>query len=524
MVGSAQRRSFLALGLGTLAVIGWVLLGGLAFAPGIALGQPLTDELERLIAKAKLSTDQVGVSVVELARSGGSEQVLVDIESSRARIPASNQKLLTTGAALLILGKDYTYRTEFQMVGDTLVIKGSGDPSLGDPEMLNKSSSKLTLPDLLAAISGAIKQAGVTKVSEIVVDDRIFDRTFVHPTWKAKHLTEWYGAQVAGLNFHANVLSVFPSPVSKRGAAPIYKVEPEANFIEIENSAKSMPGEPNAVDIERLGETDKYRLKGSVGQSAQGPIEVPMHNNPLVFGRVIAEQLARQGVTVGSGENAGIKAVRAVNLDESFENPRVVAVVTTPLTDVVKRCNTVSMNLYAECMFKLIGFEAAGRRQSGSWDNGAFALRRQISDRLGPEAAANTVIADGSGLSVNNKVSPRTMTRWLALLAGDTQVSDSFLKSLATPSEGGLKKRMGKAGLKNSLQAKTGHIDGVSCLSGYVTHESSGTRIAFSILTNDLNKGDKLGASMEMQVEMVKALDVWLTKRCKEGKQAAAGG
>ena len=524
MIGSAQRRAFLALALSSVTIIGSTLVGGLALTPGIALGQPLNDEVERLMSKAKLSPDQVGISIVELGKSVGAEVVLADIESSRPRIPASNQKLLTAGAALLILGKDYTYRTEFQMVGDTLVIKGSGDPSLGDPEMLNKSSSKLTLPDLLAAITGAIKQAGVTKVTEIVVDDRIFDRTFVHSTWKAKHLTEWYGAQVAGLNFHANVLSVFPSPVNKRGADPTYKVEPETDFIEIENSAKSLPGEPNAVDIERLGEADKYRLKGSVGQSAQGPIEVPMHNNPLVFGRVIAEQLAKQGVSVGSGEKAGIKAVRAVNLDEMFENPRVVAVVTTPLVDVVKRCNTVSMNLYAECMFKLIGFEAAGRRQSGSWDNGAFALRRQISDRLGPEAAAGTVISDGSGLSVNNKVSPRTMPRWLALMAGDAQASDPFLKSLATPAEGGLRKRMGKTQLKNSLQAKTGHIDGVSCLSGYITHESSGTRVAFSFLTNDLNKGDKLGASMEMQIEMVRVLDAWLTKRCKEGKQAAAGG
>ena len=65
-------------------------------------------------------------------------------------VPASNQKVLTSGVALLVLGKDYQFRTEFRLSGDRLVIVGGGDPAFGDPVLLEKSKAKLTVPQLLA--------------------------------------------------------------------------------------------------------------------------------------------------------------------------------------------------------------------------------------------------------------------------------------------------------------------------------------------------------------------------------------
>lgn len=476
-----------------------------------AFAQELTDDVKRLISKAKLN-DRACVSVVDLGDTGTLDRVLADVDADKPCTPASNMKVLTSGAALLTLGKDFVFKTEFVMVqtasGKTLVVKADGDPSLGDPEMLSRSAGKLTVETLLASIVEAIKKADVKEFNELVVDDRVFERTLLHPNWHPRHLREWYGAEVCGLNFHANVLSIFPAPAKSKGVPATVRIEPSVSFVEIENLSKSSPGEPNAVDAERTSDDNRFRVRGEVGQASQGPIEVPLHDPATFFGKTLAEQLGKAGIKVGS--------VRLATTTETFpaDASRTLAVVTTPIADVLKRTNTNSMNLYAESLFKRMAY--AVTKEPGSWSNGAAVLRMSLAEKLGPAHASKTVIADGSGLADENKVAPATMTKWLGVMVSKPDTASVFLDSLATPGEGSLKSRFPKGALKNSLQAKTGYINGVSCLSGYVTHQKSGRRVAFSVLCNDVPRGDKLNAAIELQRDVVKAVDAWLSKQAKD--------
>lgn len=500
--------------------------GAASMFASVAFSQPLNQSVQELIAQRKLSAgDRVGVSIVRLGKDGTGDRVLADVLASRAFIPASNQKVFSTGAALLVLGPEFTFRTEFQLDGDRLIIKGSGDPSLGDPELLARSPAKLTVPDLLNAIVGSVKKAGVERLSEVVVDDRVFDRQWIHPQWPTRHLGESYGAQVAGVNFHANVLAIFPTPAKQRGAAPSLRLEPDVGFLRIDNLARSVPGEPNTVGAERVSDQNAFRVKGEVGQSGQSAVEVPLNDNATFFGKVLAEHLQKQGVRVERADGAkGEQAVRMVAEGETFENAKTLVVVTTPISDVVKRCNTASMNLYAEALLKRTGHEFAGRNQPGSWENGATALRTLLSQRLGPSFASGTIISDGSGLSEANKVAPATVTRWLSMMAAEPSIGPVYLASMATPGEGSLRTRFGRSGLKNSLQAKTGFVNGVSCLSGYVTHEKSGVRVAFSILCNDVPRGERLNNAIELQREIVKEIDEWVTRQASRVEAAAPEG
>lgn len=488
----------------------------LAASAASAFAQELTDDVQRLINKAKLTNDRVGVSIVDLGDASSSHRILASINASKAYTPASNMKVLTTGAALLALGKDFTFKTEFSLVespaGKTLLVKADGDPSFGDPEMLAKSSGKLTLDTLLASIVDAIKKANVAEFNELVIDDRVFDRTLVHPDWNARHLTEWYGAEVSGLNFHANVLAIFPAPAKARGVPPTLRLEPSVSFVEIENLAKSSPGEPNAVDAERTSDENRFRVRGEVGQAAQGPIEIPIHDPSLFFAKTFAEELSKAGIRVAS--------VRIASPTDNFpaDVTRSLAVVTTPIADVVKRTNTNSMNLYAEALLKRMGKHVT--KEPGSWSNGSAVLRMTLAERLGPSFAADTVVADGSGLCDENKVAPGTITKWLAFLASNKDTSSIFLDSLATPGEGSLKSRFPKGALKNALQAKTGYINTVSCLSGYVTH-SSGRRVAFSILCNDVPRGERLNNAIELQRDIVKVVDAWVSRQAKDEPKPA---
>jgi Na+/proline symporter len=97
------------------------------------------------------------------------------------------------------------------------------------------------------------------------------------------------------------------------------------------------------------------------------------------------------------------------------ENAKVLAVIKTPISAVLERCNVDSDNLYAESLLKSAGNKVTG--QPGSWSNGAAVVRMQVKERLGADQAALLVMSDGSGLSRNNRVSPEMLARWLANMA-----------------------------------------------------------------------------------------------------------
>ena len=507
-------------------------VGMLCAAVGTAWAQPLSDDIERILSKNKFSADRVGISIVALGEGSAPDTVLANLNASRPMIPASNQKVLTSGVALMVLGADYKFKTEFNLVGTKLIVKGGGDPSFGDPVLLERSKSKLTVPDLLSSIAQAIKKGGngaeVGEITEIIIDDRIFDRVVHHPSWPVRHLDETYCPEVAGLSFHGNLLSIFPSPGKVKGQPARVKIEPEVTFVELDNTATTAgPKEPNTVRAERVTSASgtvapaayRFRVRGDVSQPLVEPMELPLTDNPKFFGMVLAEELAKAGVRVGSGSKAGILAVRLAEGAESFDGARTLVTVETPMADVLTRCNTNSMNLYAECLIKLLGNKVTN--EPGSWRNGPEVVRMYLAQRLGPEFAASTTIVDGSGLSDDNKVAPATLTRWLDVIASDQTIAASFIASLATPeSSSSRMRRLSKAGLKNVARCKTGHINGVLSLTGYLETPAgkgaaAGTRpsrVAFSLIYNEA-KGYRGAEAVDMQEEIVKAIDTWMNAR-----------
>lgn len=497
------------------------------------LAQPLNGELHRLLNKDKLTPSQVGISVLDLGvvpptgEPFPRAELLGDIESTRPMTPASNQKVLTTATALWTLGKDFSFRTELRLSGDRLIIKGDGDPSFADPEILGQAESKLTTDQFMDTLAGAVAKAGVTQLSEIVIDDRIFDRMPYHPQLPARHRGTNYCTPISGVTFHANLLALFAKP-GGRGSAPTIRIEPGLGFIEIDNKGESTTDSTNTIVVRPVGD-ERLEVSGRIGTPNAGPVECPMNDPATIFGKSLAERLALLQIKIGGTPNTraganklGVEAVRLVDANESFEAPRTLAVVTTPLADVVRHCNTVSQNMYADSLLKRAG--ASVTKEPGSWDNGTAVVRMTLSQKLGPDYARATVISDGSGLSESNRVAPGTLTKWLQTIASDREISDTFISSLATPSEGTLKHRFGKAGLKNQLQAKTGYVNGVLCLSGYLTSPKTNRRVAFSLMCNNVAKGDALTNAVELQKDFVKSLDSWLSKQSGSLEPMTSGG
>jgi D-alanyl-D-alanine carboxypeptidase/D-alanyl-D-alanine-endopeptidase (penicillin-binding protein 4) len=175
------------------------------------------------------------------------------------------------------------------------------------------------------------------------------------------------------------------------------------------------------------------------------------------------------------------------------------AVHETPIATVLARANKDSMNLYAEAMCKRLG--AAVSKSPGSWENGTAAVAAFLKSCGVDSNEFN--IDDGCGLSRKNGISANAMARVLAHTFASKN-RDLYIASLSVAGiDGTLDKRFDNSDLRGRVHAKSGFINGVSALSGYLKAKD-GHWYAFAILMNGVSD---VATCKQLQERIVKALD-----------------
>ncbi len=437
--------------------------------------------VNQAIAASGLDRTDVAVSIRDIATG----RLLADVGGDRLMTPASNMKVLTTGAALFALGPEFRFRTRLVRDGDRLVVIGDGDPSLGDPEFGDVAG---VADQLIGMWVDGCQKAGIKSVRELVVDDRIFDRQYVHPEWPADQLSNAYCAEIAGLNYQTGLAMAYLGQAEGRGQ--VTRWSPAAPWLRVVNKSTAR-GDKKADQTMWVGRTEDpatFTLNGNIKAVPKEPIAVCVHDMPAFFGRVLGERLRAAGIAVGTVRTAE-------SGDPKFTGQPIAPVFEAPLSAVVERCNTDSQNLYAESLLKRTA--AARTGQPGSWPLGCATLATVIDEHLGAGTAAKGLAAtDGSGLSRGNKVAANLVTAWLGAIAKAPKVGPAFIGSLAVGGKTGTVKKRFKDIDANKVfvPCKTGYINGVSCLSGFVGPVGGAPRFTFSVLCNDLND-DKGGVS-----------------------------
>ncbi|MEE2719979.1 MAG: D-alanyl-D-alanine carboxypeptidase/D-alanyl-D-alanine-endopeptidase [Planctomycetota bacterium] len=485
-----------------LAVLAATLLGGLSTASGSLQG-----DAELAVRRAGFELEDVSVCVID-AETG---RRLVDINASTPRVPASNMKLLTSGVAARLLGSDFRFRTRLLRDGDRLVVVGDGDPAFGDPVLLARMQDAQGRPldpeSLVDLWVDAVVAADIERVDELVIDDRIFDREFTHASWPREQLINWYCAEVSGLNFHTNTLYFNPKPA--RGTVDISRISPAYDFLEIKNQlTNNTKRSKQSFAAIRPDGTNRFTCRGNITSSMK--YEATVHDMPSLFGRYLAHRLAKRGVRVGR--------VRLANAgDPDFQGQTLGPVVMTPLAQVLERCNSKSHNLYAEAVLKRLG--AHYTRSSGGWDNGGTVIRHAVQDAL-PRPDASLHVADGSGMSRENRLSAATLATGLAALAPADGEDQMFIESLPEPGEGTLRKRFTTRGRNLegiSIKAKSGYLNRICTLSGYVMTDD-GRRLCFSILVNSPTNRPREAKAMHERIVLQ------LVDRIDPSRITSAGG
>ncbi|MGM0574890.1 MAG: D-alanyl-D-alanine carboxypeptidase/D-alanyl-D-alanine endopeptidase [Myxococcota bacterium] len=422
---------------------------------------------EEWLADPALEGVRVGVSIVDLA--DGRE--VAAHEADVVMNPASGTKLLTTTAALRVLERDTRWVTRVvgERVGETvdgpLRLVGGGDPKL--------------LPAHLTDLAKQVAEAGVRAVGGgVVVDASLFDDDLLPPAYDQKDADAGYRPAVgaAGSNFGA--VRVVVQPGRAVGRPLRVSTKPATDAVEIVNEAKTVAGKRRAMAVRGEALPDgrtRIVVSGRRGARAgrwSGRKRVA--DPDLLSGYLLAEALRDAGVEV----RGDVRVVR-----EPSERPGdVLAKVTSQsLADTIADTNTWSNNYMAEVLFKHLG----GGRSCGpaEWDRAVEAVEGALEAYgLDPERFR---IVNGSGLYRGTHVAPRAMTRLLLAMARDDDRGPAFRASLAVAGgEGTLRRRLGHARTRGKVRGKTGTLDEVVSLSGYVPTES-GRELAFAVFVNE---------------------------------------
>ena len=357
---------------------------------------------------------------------------------------------------------------------------------------------QLSVDDLINNWIDTIKKTGNRKFDRLIVDDRVFDREFVHRSWPPDQLNRHYCAQVSGLNFHRNLLHIWPEP-TEPGRTPRILISPEGAVVETSNRA--VTGATDTFGVDRHSGTNHLIYSGKIAHRKRDPFRVTMHEPHLLFARWFQVRLAAAGIEVAE--------VRHADEAEVLPDGQLLHVEQTTLFETLRRCNSDSVNLYAESLFKRVGRHYTGA--GGDWINGAAAVRAFLHDRLGANAAVVT-IDDGSGLSRENRLTPRIMVRLLKSMYQDEQLGRDYVLSMAIGgTRGSLKKRFRQSALRGHVYAKSGYINAVSNLSGYVfvpdeNNEGRERALAFSLLFNNIQQPVPVSRIKALQQEILEAV------------------
>jgi D-alanyl-D-alanine carboxypeptidase/D-alanyl-D-alanine-endopeptidase (penicillin-binding protein 4) len=454
-------------------------------------------QIKRLLAAAVFSISLVSIASAGLAEridgiinqplqkdvkysivivKADSGEVVYSHDANKAMVPASNMKVITTAAALKYLGPDYKFTTEVGLCGDTLVIKGGGDPLLGDE--VTDAKYQREPGWIFKDIAAALKQNNITAIKDIIVDGSIFDNERVHPNWPKEQLNQWYACEVSGLNFNDNCIAVTVKNINGNVTVGI---RPETGFIKITNEVVPITegkSAKSAVGAYRNQTPNSISIKGKC-QKQEGPFDVAIEKPAEFFGFLLWENLTGAGINVD-----GQILEKPTPQDCDFKK---IAEYSTPIADCLARCNKNSQPLAAEALFKTIAAKAATDGKNGSWVKGRELISEYMLE-LGIERG-EFYIDDGRGLSRENKLSANAITKVL-LDVYKGKNWDVYKNSLAVGGvEGTIGKYFKEEKYKGKVFGKTGYIAGVTSFSGICS--GKGGEYIFSILANNTKGGTR---------------------------------
>ncbi|HET9096049.1 MAG TPA: D-alanyl-D-alanine carboxypeptidase/D-alanyl-D-alanine-endopeptidase [Candidatus Baltobacteraceae bacterium] len=434
-VASAMRRPAPAWGAGSRAELRDALRA--AFAPALRGAQAW--------------------SCVVIAQDGS---VLYDDNGSRAVTPASVQKLIVTDAALTDLGPRYRFDTLLAAaqpprdgaVEGNLWLAGSGDPSLRSR-------------DLAAGIEALRKDGVQTIRGGVAVDASAIAGEEINPLWNADDANEDFMAATSGASVDEDTVE-FRVTGTQPGQAARVRIKLQSSDVHFYGSVETGGGDD--VIVAATETPNEFRLAGAIPPGIEETFYVPVHGIDRYAGSVVAALVKRSGIALGGGVQTGTVPLAAQILWEHRSRA---------LTDLLKHMLVFSDNHFAEQLMRTVGGQSGDTPDDA---DGLNAERAVLAQQGIPTPGLH--IVDGSGLAHANRVAAITLARILARYDA-APAGNMLYPLLPRGGKDGTLKMYQFTTAQGRVRAKSGHVDGVSSLAGYVNTHRHG-RVVFAFLIN----------------------------------------
>ncbi|MCF0191221.1 MAG: D-alanyl-D-alanine carboxypeptidase/D-alanyl-D-alanine-endopeptidase [Marinilabiliaceae bacterium] len=416
--------------------------------------------------RIELSGTEVQSALVVDVATG---EIIAEYNCKQRLVPASLTKLVTTAAALDILGQDYRIKTEFYLVrgnkNASLIVRGYGDPTTGS-EYFEESSISL----VASRVAEALKKQGILHLSKVEFDDSYIKG----PGYIDKHVWEdmgnYYGATPKSLNIYDNIQNIYLSSPQKAGELCSIIGRTPNEDSQIDCYVQSYSGKSDSAYVYGVDDGCRY-ISGAIpaGQSSY-KVKSVLPNVQYGYCNELSKELRNTGIVVD------MVMQESVEIDMT-ESELIMTTYSPTVLEMITMTNQKSINMFAEAISLAV---AAGKDgNSSSWGEATRSLRAFGKRTMGIEPE----LYDGSGLSPFNSLSSRELVD-LLLYISRQPYSKSFRESLAKAGETGTLSSWGRGSkLQGRTIGKSGTMTGVIGYAGYV-NGNNGKEYAFSILVN----------------------------------------
>lgn len=451
-------------------LLAWLIISAI---PVAAADLPLT--VKQKLQQLAIPEAAIGVYVHEI----GAREPLLAVNADTAMNPASVMKLLTTYAGLELLGPAYTWPTmlyadgpiiEGVLHGD-LIIKGYGDP-------------KLDLENFWLLIH-RLRQTGLHEIKgNLVLDNSHYVIPNDDPGDFDGQPYRTYNIIPEALlvNYRTSTIHLFPQP--EKNAVRVV-IDPLPDSIHIQNHLKLTQGAcgdwQNAMTIDVLADKNNDNnftvvLKGNFSRHCGKQSYMLSLQKSAIYTRDLFKRLWAQQGGLFHGDVKVERAPSGLTPLKIYQSP--------PLAEIVRGINKFSNNIAARQLYLALGTgDGVALNSPATLTKSDEAIRQWLARKQlnFPEL----VVENGSGLSRRERISTRHMGQ-LLLAAFNSPVMPEFMSSMPIAAvDGTLRNRFTGTAVKGLAHMKTGALNNVRALAGYVLDQAGRRFVVVFIVNHD---------------------------------------
>lgn len=437
----------------------------------------------KFITDPSLKYGSVSLAVID-AETGNP---VITFNHEKSLIPASVAKLITSAAALEILGPAHTFKTIAGYTGNLdrdkgilsgdIIIRGGGDPALGSEYFSDHYGA------FIDKWADEIRGLGIRRVEgRVIVDDSYYDYQPVPGKWLWEDAGNYYGAGVYGLSIFDNTYRIHFATGTDSGSVRLLHIDPPECGRGLINRLQA-GGDTDMGYVFAAPYSEEGWIEGTIPAGRNEFIlKASISDPPMLLAELLSKRLTSSGITV----NGNPSTARIQNNYKPADMVTFSVISSPPLSDILKVLNHESVNLFAEHLLKELGkfSEGEGTSAAGIRVIGGFINSKGLD-------AEGLFLVDGSGLSPLNGISSGILAGLLVKMKKESSSFPEFYSSLPDAGKNGTLKNYFRDDIfANNLKAKTGSMTRVRSFAGYFT-TNSGKEMAFSVIVNNFTGPSK---------------------------------